>query len=153
MVEIGWWVVLPALVLLAGAAFAVPARAEDLPDFDALWNFGDPAATEAEFRALLPRAEASGDVAYVAELRTQIARTLGLQARFAEAHALLDEIERTLPSATKRVRVRLPPRARSGVPLREEPGPGEAALPRGVGRGTRGGPRRARRRRGAHGRR
>jgi tetratricopeptide (TPR) repeat protein len=54
------------------------------------WNFSDPVASEAAFRALL--ANASGSAAL--ELETQIARALGLQKRFDEAAALLDDVER-----------------------------------------------------------
>ncbi|MFQ5844477.1 MAG: tetratricopeptide repeat protein, partial [Planctomycetota bacterium] len=42
---------------------------------------------------LLPRARKEGSPDYVAQLLTQIARTLGLQQRFEEAHAVLDEVE------------------------------------------------------------
>ena len=63
-------------------------------DFDKLWNYADPAGTEAQFRALLPAAEASGNADYLAQLLTQIARAQGLQDRFAEAHATLDQVIR-----------------------------------------------------------
>jgi tetratricopeptide (TPR) repeat protein len=63
------------------------------PDFNDLWNYDDPAGTEARFRVLLPQADASGDASYALQLRTQIARTLGLQKQFAEAHTLLDEVD------------------------------------------------------------
>jgi tetratricopeptide (TPR) repeat protein len=105
------WEVLRAalpLVLLAwaGLAFAAPARAEDRVDFDALWNFGDPAATEAKFREVLPKVEAAGDPDRHAQLLTQIARTHGLRKQFAEAHALLDRVEKMLGDRTKTARVR-----------------------------------------------
>ncbi|MBD3335321.1 MAG: tetratricopeptide repeat protein [Candidatus Eisenbacteria bacterium] len=77
-----------ALILMAHSASA----GEPL-DFDKLWDYGDPAATEEEFRGLLPAAEASGDRSYHTQLLTQIARTLGLQRKFAEAHAVLDGVE------------------------------------------------------------
>ena len=78
----------------------------DLPDFDALWNYGDPAATEQKFRDILPTAESSGDTGYHTELLTQIARTLGLQQKFDEAHALLDQVEAMLSAEPSRARVR-----------------------------------------------
>ena len=62
------------------------ATGKTLPDFDALWDYDQPAKTEAAFRALLPQAEASGDSSYYIELLTQIARTQGLQRDFAAAH-------------------------------------------------------------------
>jgi tetratricopeptide (TPR) repeat protein len=57
---------------------------------DDLWDFGDPAASEARFRATL-----AGDAAptqATQELRTQLARALGLQGRFDEATAVLDGV-------------------------------------------------------------
>jgi tetratricopeptide (TPR) repeat protein len=65
---------------------------ETLPDFDKLWDYNEPAATEEKFRGLLPRAEAAGDASYRAQLLTQIARAQGLQRKFAEAHATLDQV-------------------------------------------------------------
>lgn len=67
--------------------------------FDALWDFADPAATEARFHAY----EAHGTEAL--ELRTQIARALGLQRKFAEGHAELDAVDR-MDSPDARVRIR-----------------------------------------------
>jgi tetratricopeptide (TPR) repeat protein len=59
-------------------------------DCDELWDFNDPAATEARFRAQLNDTE-SCEAAYRAELLTQIARCQGLQRSFDAAHATLDE--------------------------------------------------------------
>lgn len=78
----------------------------ELPDFDQLWNYSDPAATEAKFRALLPQAEASENQSYHAELLTQIARTLGLQRKFDDAHTVLDVVESKLPDSVDRTRIR-----------------------------------------------
>ena len=50
-------------------------------ELDALWDFNDPAGSEARFRQI-------GSP----EALTQVARTLGLQARFAEGHAVLDDL-------------------------------------------------------------
>jgi tetratricopeptide (TPR) repeat protein len=77
----------------------------DLPDFDKLWNYQDPAATEKKFRELLPVAEAA-DRSYYAQLLTQIARTQGLQDRFKDAHATLDSVEKMLTDDLKLARVR-----------------------------------------------
>ena len=88
-------------VLLAGVAMA-----EELPDFNKLWTFQDPAETEKKFRELLPRARESGNPDYHLQLLTQIARTLGLQARFDDAHTLLDEVEAKLTKDTKTARIR-----------------------------------------------
>ncbi len=82
------------------------AAAEPLPDWRPMWDFGDAAGTEARFREVLPRARASGDRAYTAILLTQLARTQGLQRRFGDAHAILDEVETMLPGASPEVQVR-----------------------------------------------
>jgi tetratricopeptide (TPR) repeat protein len=71
-----------------------------------LWDFGDPEGTEADFRQLLPEAEVSGDPEYHLQLLTQIARTLGLQRRFAEAHGVLDEVEPQLSEAVPIAHIR-----------------------------------------------
>ena len=74
-------------------------------DIDSLWNFGDPAATEAAFRALLPEAEREGDAARL-ELMTQIARTHSLRREFDAAHALLDGVASRMTEGQGRVRIR-----------------------------------------------
>lgn len=56
---------------------------------DELWDFSDPAASEARLRAA---AAHETDAATRAELQTQVARALGLQERFAEADAVLDAV-------------------------------------------------------------
>jgi tetratricopeptide (TPR) repeat protein len=68
----------------------------DLPDFNKLWNFSQPAETEQRFLELLPAAEQFGDRSYHAQLLTQIARAQGLQNRFDDAHATLDCVEKLL---------------------------------------------------------
>lgn len=75
-----------------------------MTDFDPLWNYDQPAETEARFRALLP--DLAADPARQAELLTQIARAQGLQRRFEAAHRTLDEVERALAPAMRRPRVR-----------------------------------------------
>lgn len=75
-----------------------------LPALDSLWDYNDPDATGDRFRALLPRAAA--DTAYHTELLTQIARTQGLERRFDEAHATLDEARALWPAASGRPYVR-----------------------------------------------
>lgn len=67
---------------------------------DALWDFSDPSASEAELRGAAAREE---DPAVRAELMTQVARALGLQERCADADAVLDEIARDEPAASVRV--------------------------------------------------
>jgi len=86
----------PACVFIVVAALLMcscggsEGEAQDLPDFNAMWNYDNPAATEAEFKSLLPLARESGDANYYAGLLTQIARSQGLQRKFDEAHVTLD---------------------------------------------------------------
>jgi tetratricopeptide (TPR) repeat protein len=101
------WAAAATVLFSAAVAFADSGKAEELPDFDALWNYADPAGTEAKFLELLPRAKASGNADYLAQLRTQIARTNSLRGRFAEAHAILDEVEAALKDGMTVARVRL----------------------------------------------
>jgi len=97
------------LVLLAGLAPAAGTETAEVGaamDFDARWNFGQPDSTEAIFRTYLPAARVGGDVDYLAQLLTQIARTQGLQRQFAAAHATLDEVEPMLGDSLAVARVR-----------------------------------------------
>jgi tetratricopeptide (TPR) repeat protein len=77
-------------------------KPEDSADIDSLWEYTDPAASEALFRRAL--FSARGDEAL--ELRTQIARTYGLRGRFAEAHDILDGVQGQLAGAGLRPRLR-----------------------------------------------
>lgn len=97
-----------------------------LPDFDAWWDYDDPAATERRFGELLPRAEQHGSTDYLAQLLTQIARAQGLQREFAAAHATLDRAEALLAPDLAYARVRtLLERGRAlnsaGQPAQAEP--------------------------------
>jgi len=76
------------------------------PDFDKLWDYGDPVATERRFREHLAEAGVEAGLEYRLQLQTQIARTLGLQGRPADALALLAEIEEHLDESTPVARVR-----------------------------------------------
>jgi tetratricopeptide (TPR) repeat protein len=81
-------------------------QAQALEDFDRLWNYSKPAETEKKFRELLPKAVEANDASYRLQLLTQIARTLGLQGKFKEAHAILDEVEKELTDELALARVR-----------------------------------------------
>ena len=72
---------------------------DEIPLFDSLWQYGDPAGTRERFMALLPEAEAGDDVSHLAQLLTQIARTYGLETEFAQAHQWLDRAEGLLTPA------------------------------------------------------
>ena len=85
-----------ALAVLTGAtAMAV--------DIDALWDYDQPALSEARFRDALKTE--SGDGAL--ELETQIARTFSLRREFTQAHGALDAVQRRMSDRTRpAVRVR-----------------------------------------------
>jgi tetratricopeptide (TPR) repeat protein len=71
-----------------------------LIDFDARWDFSDPAATLELFRGILASSSSSDSpTAYRIELTTQVARCLGLMRRFDAGHATLDETDQTFPGA------------------------------------------------------
>jgi tetratricopeptide (TPR) repeat protein len=76
----------------------------NLPDFDSLWDYSNPAATETKFLELLPQFP-EDDPARL-ELLTQIARTQGLQREFNDAHLTLDQVENQLSIESSRARVR-----------------------------------------------
>jgi len=71
-------------------------------NIDSYWEYSDPAASEARFRAALPQATADERL----ELLTQIARTHSLRRQFGEAHAVLDEVEPQLSGAGPAPRTR-----------------------------------------------
>lgn len=77
-----------------------------MADFDKLWNYNDPAATEKTFRDLLAEMHSRGEALPALELLTQIARTQGLQQKFDDAHATLDEVESRLGDSDDLVRTR-----------------------------------------------
>src|SRR5712664_476391 len=70
-----------------------------LPNFDSLWDYDHPGATERKFRELLPVALDSRDFPYLTQLLTQIARAEGLQRKFQDAHKTLDRVEKALLKA------------------------------------------------------
>ncbi len=75
-------------------------------NLDSLWDFADPAASARRFEAVLSDLDANRQAALRAEVQTQLARALGLQDRFAEAHRILDEIAPDILDANPQVRVR-----------------------------------------------
>ena len=77
-----------------------------LPDFDAMWDYNNPDTTEAKFTELVPLAEESGDISYLAQLMTQVARARGLQMRFTDAHRTLDGVEAMLTDDLVVARIR-----------------------------------------------
>src|SRR2546425_12687847 len=77
-----------------------------LPDFDILWDYDHPGATEKKFRELLPAALDSRDLPYLTQLLTQIARAEGLQRKFDAAHKTLDRVQKGLDKTDDTTRVR-----------------------------------------------
>lgn len=73
-------------------------------DFDSLWDYSKPDATELKFREVF--AELSQDDPSALELLTQIARAQGLQRKFEEAHETLDIVEKELKEDASRAKVR-----------------------------------------------
>lgn len=110
----GWVIMTAALVAASTAGI----------DFDALWNYDDPAATEAKFRAVRPAVQAAGDHGRLMELDTQIARTQGLQRHFDEALATLATVEAALQPREARAQVRY--ELELGRALRSGGKPGDA---------------------------
>ena len=94
-----------SLVLIAGCISSVTQMTTGSADqdFEQLWDYFQPAESEVRLRAALRTA--TTDEARL-QLLTQIARTHSLRHQFAEAHRLLDEVERSLPSASDKVKVR-----------------------------------------------
>jgi hypothetical protein len=98
----------PLLLLIGMLAVTSSVDAQATSAFaaalDGQWDFGKPAVSEQRFRTELAKWPAES--AEAQEIRTQIARTLGLQRKFDEAHAVLDGVEAKLPALPLHVRVR-----------------------------------------------
>ena len=77
---------------------------QNLPDFDALWDYSHPDQTETKFCEIL--LQFPEDHPAFLELLTQIARAQGLQHKFEQAHQTLDQVERRLGKVASRPRVR-----------------------------------------------
>ena len=99
--------------------------ADETPSIRESWDFDRPQVSERRFHDMACDAEAAGDMARAALLRTQEARALGLQGRFDPALALLDQVAEEAPGndvlgarvALERGRVH----NSSGAPERAEP--------------------------------
>jgi tetratricopeptide (TPR) repeat protein len=68
------------------------------PDLRALWDFDDPAGSEQRFRDLA----ASAPEPVATHAMTQVARALGLRARYDDAHAVLDALDAGDPESRVR---------------------------------------------------
>lgn len=117
------------LSVALGACVALPAshhKPDNGPgyiDFEADWNYADPAASEARFRARLSTGPAAAPD-YRAELLTQLARAQGLQGHFGPARRTLQEAERLLSPQMRRARARV--ELERGRVLRSSGRPGAA---------------------------
>jgi tetratricopeptide (TPR) repeat protein len=81
----------------------VSAR-ETLPEIDSLWDYQNPAKSEARFRQLLPKALQNTE--YYLELLTQIARAEGLQGKYSDANKTLDQVMEKLTEHSTAPRIR-----------------------------------------------
>ncbi|MBB6628707.1 tetratricopeptide repeat protein [Nocardioides sp. KIGAM211] len=70
-----------------------------MTDVTPLWDFDDPAGSERRFREAADQAEGEDRLV----LMTQVARALGLQERYDDGHAVLDDLAPTEPEAAVRV--------------------------------------------------
>ncbi|MEO8136084.1 MAG: tetratricopeptide repeat protein [Betaproteobacteria bacterium] len=95
-----------ACSLAAGCAH--PASSPEMgtasDDFESLWDYGQPLASESRFRQAMERFPNAGEAHD--QLLTQIARTFSLRGDFVDAHRILDDVETRLSAATTKVRVR-----------------------------------------------
>lgn len=73
----------------------------DLPSIDKSWNYSQTAESEATFKSLAERGLEAGDTVYALEAQTQQARAMGMQQKFEEAHALLDQIKPEIPTDSR----------------------------------------------------
>lgn len=69
---------------------------QELPHFDKLWDYADPAATEQKFRQILDTEPTLTDLSYHLQLLTQLARTYSLRRMFDESQNILDEVRSAL---------------------------------------------------------
>lgn len=74
-----------------------------LPGWFELWNFGRPAESEERFRELLS-AHPEASVDWTCQVQTQVARSLGLQRKFEDAHQLLDGVREHWSELSARTR-------------------------------------------------
>jgi tetratricopeptide (TPR) repeat protein len=93
---------------------------------DDLWDYDDPATSEARFRTAVEVADAGGDLEAAGEASTQLARSLGLQGRFDDGHAILDRVDADHP-AEDRIRIRA--RLERGRLLRSSGNPAASVAP------------------------
>jgi tetratricopeptide (TPR) repeat protein len=94
------------MVVIACSSESSQREEEPMPDFDQHWNYNEPHTTEKKFREILISISLEKNPEEHLQLQTQIARTLGLQQKFTEAHAQLDEVQERLSNKTPLARIR-----------------------------------------------
>jgi tetratricopeptide (TPR) repeat protein len=77
---------------------------QNIPDFDALWDYSHPDKSEEKFRETV--LQIPEDHPAHLELLTQIARAQGLQRKFDKAHQTLDQVEKRLREYPSRAKIR-----------------------------------------------
>lgn len=107
-----------------GAEPVATPPAPELPPIPKLWDWNDPAASEARFRDAAAQARAAGARGYEAEAWTQVARAQGLQKRYDDAHATLATVVPMLRDGETVPRVRW--ELEKGRTLRSSGRPAEA---------------------------
>jgi tetratricopeptide (TPR) repeat protein len=99
--------ILICIGLLLGLSGISMAKSDtDRVEFDELWNYDDPSGTRTKFIELLTSLGDNVHDDYALQLRTQIARTLGLDGQFEQAHAELDKVEKELSPEDSIARIR-----------------------------------------------
>lgn len=83
-------VLLAIASLSAGIAQAVDKKSAPYFGFEDAFDYDHPVESEMRLKAFAAQAEAAGDKVTEAEILTQVARSEGLEKKFAEAHANLD---------------------------------------------------------------
>lgn len=96
-----------ACLIAACSPQAEEPQMTDWPEIREVWDFGDPAASETQFRDLAAQAEVAGDEVFHAEAMTQVARTFSLLRQFEDANAVLDQVEAGPAADHPRVQVRV----------------------------------------------
>jgi tetratricopeptide (TPR) repeat protein len=87
---------------IAAALVPLAAASAQAVEIESLWEYANPAASEARFRGLLEQTRGDDQL----ELLTQIARTYSLRREFVRAHQLLDDVEPQLDKAGPAPKVR-----------------------------------------------
>ncbi len=103
-------IIAPKYLLAVSLAIGVMATAacstqrNSKLDISSLWDFNDPEASRGKFEEALASDDLDEGVRL--ELQTQIARTYSLQAKFEEAHEVLDRVEPQLAPDHSTARIR-----------------------------------------------